>query len=150
MFFPRYTERDKGHGRIEERTIQLTPHVRGLRFPHAAQGFRCERTATLRNGKVRHEVVFGVSSMGPDRADERAMLGHLRGHWTIEALHHIRDISYAEDNCRIRTGHGAQAMAALRNLAIGVIKTVMPGSSVACAHRRLLMNPQALLELLGA
>ena len=149
MFSPRYTERDKAHGRIEERTIQLSPQVGGLRFPHAAQGFRCERTAHLRNGKVRHEVVYGVSSLATDHADEKRMLRLLRGHWTIEALHHIRDVSFAEDCCRIRSGTGPQAMAALRNLAIGVIKTVMTGS-VAGAHRRLMMNPELLLQVVGA
>lgn len=132
------------------RTIQLTPRVKGLRFPHAEQGFRCERTATPRNGKVRHEVVYGVLSMARDRADEKAALGFLRGHWTIEALHHIRDVSYMEDGSRIRTGNGPQAMAALRNLAIGIIKTVMPGSTVPCAHRRLIMNVDRLLDLIGA
>ena len=94
-------------------------------------------------------MVYGVTSMGPDRADEKAILGYLRGHWTIEAVHCIRDVTYQEDNCRIRTGHGAQAMAALRNLAIGLIKTVMAGS-VAAAQRRLMMNPELLLQLLGA
>jgi hypothetical protein len=87
--------------------------------------------------------------MGADRADEQAVLRFLRGHWTIEALHHIRDVSYAEDGCRIRTGHGPQAMAALRNLAIGVIKSVLPGS-VPHAHRLLMMNHQLLLDLVGA
>ena len=38
---------------------------------------------------------------------------------------------------------------ALRNLAIGVIKTAMPGS-VAGAHRRLMMNPELLLKMVGA
>lgn len=123
--------------------------MKGLRFPHAEQGFRCERTTTLRNGRVRHEIVYGVLSMGADRADERAVLGWLRGHWTIEVLHHIRDVSYAEDLCRIRTGNGPQAMAALRNLAIGIIKTLIRGT-VAQAHRRLMMNHELLLALIGA
>lgn len=123
--------------------------MKGLRFPHAEQGFRCERTATLRNGKVRHEIVHGVLSMRPDRADEKAVLGFLRGHWTVEALHHIRDVSWDEDRCRIRTGNGPQAMAALRNLAVGVIKTFVPGT-VAHAHRLLMMNPDRLLDLVGA
>jgi hypothetical protein len=77
-----------------------------LRFPHAAQGYRVERTTELRNGKIRHEVVYGVTSLGPDRADEVRILHLLRGHWTVEALHHIRDVTYDEDHSRVRTGSG--------------------------------------------
>jgi predicted transposase YbfD/YdcC len=148
-FHPRYSERDRGHGRLEERTIQLRTRVAGLRCSHAAQGLRGDGTGRLHNGKVRQRAVYGVSRMGADRADEKAILGYLRGPWTIGALHRIRDVRYCEDRGRIRTGHGAEAMAALRNLAIGVIETLMPGR-VAGARRRLLMQPEQLRQLLGA
>jgi predicted transposase YbfD/YdcC len=39
----------------------------------------------------------------------------IRGHWQIEALHHLRDVSYGEDASQIRAGSGPQAMARLRN-----------------------------------
>ena len=140
---------DKGHGRVEKRTIQLTPHVTGLRFPYAAQGFRIERTTTLSNGKTRHEVVYGVISMAPDRAGEREVLQLVRGHWQIEALHNIRDNTYDEDRCRIRTGNGPQAMAALRNMAIALLKRCIPGT-VPRGQRYLAFHPAALLSLIGA
>lgn len=101
------------------------------------------------NGKVRREIVFGVVSMGPDRADEKAVLRYLRGHWTVEALHYIRDWAWDEDHCRIRSGHGAQAMAALRNVAVALIKTFIPGT-VAHGQRVLMMNHERLLRLVGA
>jgi hypothetical protein len=43
-------------------------------------------------------------------------------HWGIEALHHIRDVTFGEDPSPIRTGNGPQVMATLRNLAIGIFK----------------------------
>ena len=92
--FPLYSEVEKGDGRVEKRAIQLTPHVSGIRFPYAAQGFRIDRTTTLSNGKTRHEVVFGVTSIAPDRAGEREILHLVRGHWNIEAVQHIRDVTY--------------------------------------------------------
>jgi hypothetical protein len=141
--------REKGHGRIETRTIQFTDRVAGLRFPHAAQGFRVERTTLLRNGKTRHEVVFGITSLAPDRAGEVEILALLRGHWGIEALHHIRDVSYDEDRSRARTGNGPQAMAALRNLAIALIRTFIPGT-IPHGHRTLSLDPDRLLSLIGA
>ena len=43
----------------------------------------------------------------------------IRGHWAVEALHHLRDTIYAEDASQLRTGTAPQVMACLRNLAIG-------------------------------
>ena len=127
----------------------MTPHVKGLRFPHAAQGFRLERTSSLSDGKTRHEVVYGVTSQPADRADEKTILGQTRGHWTVESLHHVRDVTWDEDRCRIRTGHAPQAMAALRNLATSLIKTFV-SSNVAEGNRTLIMNLPRLLDLVGA
>lgn len=121
----------------------------GLRFPYAAQGFRVERTTTLSTGKTRHEVVYGIISMPPDRVGEREVLQLVRGHWQIEALHNIRDNTYDEDRCRIRTGNGPQAMAALRNLAIALIKRCIAGT-VPRGQRYLTFHPGALLSLVGA
>jgi hypothetical protein len=42
------------------------------------------------------------------------------GHWAIEnGLHWVRDVTFAEDACKVRTGTGPQVMASLRNLVIG-------------------------------
>jgi len=46
----------------------------------------------------------------------------LRGHWSIEALHWVRDVSFDEDRSQIRTGNGPQIMAALRNLVITALR----------------------------
>ena len=127
----------------------MTHRVAGLRFPYAAQGFRVERTTVLSSGKTRHEVVFGLTSLAADRAGEAEVLALLRGHWGIEALHHIRDVTYDEDRSRARTGNGPQAMAALRNLAIALIRTFIPGT-VPHGHRQLSHDPERLLRLVGA
>ena len=146
---PACTKREKGHGRIETRTIQVTDRVAGLRFPHAAQGFRVERDALLSNGVRRHEVVYGLTSLAPDRAGPEDILRLVRGHWTVESVHHIRDVTFDEDRHQARKGNGPQAMAALRNLAIGLIKTFIPGT-VPHGHRTLSHNLPRLLALVGA
>ena len=47
----------------------------------------------------------------------------LRGHWAIEdRLHWIRDVIYDEDRSQIRTASGPRVMAALRNLAISILR----------------------------
>ena len=104
----------------------------------------------LRNGKVRHEVVYVVTSLAPDRADAKRLLDLVRGHWGIEALHHIRDVTYDEDRSRIRTGNGPQVMAALRNLAVAVLPQFVPGRTLPAAHLELIMDTHRLLDLIGA
>lgn len=76
------------------------------------------------DGELRHhEVVFGVTSLTPDAADAERLLKINRGHWCIEnRLHWIRDVTFDEDRSQVRTGAGAQAMATLRNLAIGLFR----------------------------
>ena len=123
--------------------------MRGLRFPYAAQAFRVERTTWLRAGTQRHEVVYGILSLPPDRADEARVLHLLRGHWTIEnGLHYVRDFTFDEDRCRIRTGSGPQAMATLRNLAITLIRHYIPGT-VPHGQRVLAGDQERLLRLIA-
>jgi hypothetical protein len=43
-----------------------------------------------------------------------------RGHWAIESVHYVRDVTFGEDACTVSTGHGPQNLAALRNLVIGL------------------------------
>jgi hypothetical protein len=43
-----------------------------------------------------------------------------RGHWGIESVHYVRDVTFGEDASTVRTGHAPRNLAALRNLVIGL------------------------------
>jgi hypothetical protein len=43
-----------------------------------------------------------------------------RGHWGIESVHYVRDVTFGEDASTVRTDHAPQNLAALRNLVIGL------------------------------
>ena len=43
-----------------------------------------------------------------------------RGHWGIESVHCVRDVTFGEDASRVRAAHAPQNLAALRNLVIGL------------------------------
>ena len=50
------------------------------------------------------------------------MLELKRDHWAIEnRLHRVRDVSFAEDRCRVRAG--GRALAAIRNLVLSLIRS---------------------------
>ena len=66
----------------------------------------------------------------------------------MEAIHHIRDVTYGEDASQIRTGNGPQVMAALRNLAIAILK-IAGHASIAAACRRHARDATRVLATLG-
>ncbi|WP_327129798.1 hypothetical protein [Streptomyces sp. NBC_01727] len=66
----------------------------------------------------------------------------------MEALHHVRDTTFAEDASQLRTGNGPRAMASWRNLAIGALK--LAGiTNIAAGLRRNARDPHRPLSLLG-
>jgi predicted transposase YbfD/YdcC len=114
---------DRGHGRIEIRTIRtlpVTPAIADL-FPHAAQVFLLERYIYDTHGKPLGAVaVLGITNLTTEQADPAALLAYVRGHWSIESLHWLRDVVLGEDDSRLTTA--ARAMAALRNLVVGLCR----------------------------
>jgi hypothetical protein len=98
-----------------------------LGWPHLAQVCRVERRReTLRGGRVvkaEAEVTYAITSLGPQRAGATRLLRLLRGHWGIEnRAHWVRDVTFDEDRCQIRSGAAPQAFAACRNLAIALLR----------------------------
>ena len=76
-------------------------------------------------GKKTVEVVHGITSLPPERADAKRLLELTQGHWGIEnGLHYRRDVTLAEDASRIRKGVAPQIMAALRSSVIHVLSEV--------------------------
>ncbi|HYS35532.1 MAG TPA: ISAs1 family transposase, partial [Pseudonocardiaceae bacterium] len=94
--------RDRGHGRVETRRLQVTT-VAGLDFPHATQAIRItRRVRPLTGRKWRTVTVYAVTNLTAAQASPARLADYVRGHWGIEALHHIRDTTFAEDHSQIR------------------------------------------------
>jgi len=78
--------------------------------------FRCK-------GREVREVAYAITSAGPELACAATLLGWWRGHWHIEnRLHWVRDVTMGEDQSRVRSGGAPQAMAALRNAALSLLR----------------------------
>jgi hypothetical protein len=93
-------------------------------------------------------TVYAVTSVQFAQASPARLADLLRGHWAIEALHHLRDVTFAEDASRLRTGAGPSVMACLRNLVIGVLSQAGP-VNLAAALRRHARDPHRPLAILG-
>ncbi|MFD9286594.1 transposase [Streptomyces mirabilis] len=112
-----------GHGRREIRPLKVCTVRPGLLFPHAVQALEIKRRRTHRKaGKAETKTVYAITSLPPEQADPAQLAELVQNHWSVEALHHIRDVTYGEDASRIRTGTAPRAMTTLRNLAIGLIR----------------------------
>ncbi len=76
-----------------------------------------------RRGKSTHERAVLITSRPPDKASPADLLAANRGHWSIENRSHwVRDVTFDEDRCQIRTGRAPRMMVILRNLAIALIR----------------------------
>jgi hypothetical protein len=139
---------DRGHGRAESRRLQVTT-VAGLDFPHATQAIRLtRRVRPLASPRWRTVTVYAVTSLTAAQAHPARLADWIRGHWGIEALHHLRDVTFAEDASQVRTGTAPRAMASLRNLAIGVLRA-HGDRNIAAALRRNARDATRVLPLLG-
>jgi hypothetical protein len=139
---------DKGHGRIEHRTLRTTSILTlHQKWPGLAQGFELTRKRTVK-GVTTVEVIYGITSLAVEEADARRLLGLTRGHWGIEnKVHYVRDVTLGEDGCRVRKGSAPQVLAAVRNAVIHLLAGV-DAPSKAAAIRRLNNHPEEALTLL--
>ena len=142
---------DSGHGRIEQRRLTASSALLGYSdWPGLAQVFQLERGVTMKKSEAqRHEVVYGVTSLGPDRAGPEPLLSLVRQHWQIEnKVHWVRDVTFDEDRSQVRCGSIPQVMAAFRNTAIGLMHWAGE-MNIAAACRRFAAQPWSALALLG-
>jgi hypothetical protein len=118
------TTLDKGHGRCERRTRKATTGLNDyLDWPGVAQVGQID-SEVVRDGKTSQETRYFITSVSRPRAGAAQLLRGARGHWSIEnRTHYVRDVTLGEDASRIRKGSGPQIMAALRNAAIGFLRT---------------------------
>jgi predicted transposase YbfD/YdcC len=114
--------RDAGHGRLETRSLK-TAHVSSLGFPFARQAIKITRwrqdTSTR---KISRETVYAITSLTSAQATAADLARLVREHWSIEAHHHIRDVTFGEDTAASRTGNGPANLATIRAAIIAAIK----------------------------
>lgn len=120
----RQTEGD--HGRIETREVWVTWDVNLLgelarQWPGLKSLAVIERTREV-NGTTSVERHYYITAL--DRRTKAAKVAKfLRGHWSVENnLHWQLDVSFGEDDRRIRKGHGAENFSRLCRVALNLLK----------------------------
>ncbi len=140
---------DKGHGRLEKRTLRTTRILTlAGKWAGLKQGFEIVRERT-EQGKTTVEKSYGISSLGEGQADAARFLELVRDHWRMEnCSHYVRDVTLGEDACRVRKGSAPQVLAAFRNAVVHLLAGVEAESRPA-AIERLAAYPNEALGLLG-
>ncbi|MGW8358310.1 ISAs1 family transposase [Streptomyces wedmorensis] len=146
----KYYDRSRGHGRTETRVVQVLS-VSHFAFPHVRQVARITRPRTeTATGKRTRETVYVITDLPSSRAKPSDLAQAVRGHWGIEnKIHYVRDTLWDEDRSQVRTGHGPENMATLRNTALNHLRAD-GATNIAAAVRDLSYEPFTKpLDLLG-
>jgi predicted transposase YbfD/YdcC len=126
--FLRAQKVNKGHGRIEIRTLTTSEMLNAYAaWPGLAQVYRLERQFHWRrNGhcyRTSCEVEFGITSLTRTQASPSHLLKIRRAHWGIETgLHFRRDVTMKEDATRMTVGNLGKVMASINNLVLALIR----------------------------
>jgi len=145
----RLTTLDDGHGRQERRTYYVT------KLPPAMQSFGDDWKQltsigqaidiTLRDGREVADIRYFILSFPPQ---VKRFGAAVRGHWGIEnSLHWTLDMTFREDESRIRKDHGPENFATIRRTALGLIKLDKSKGSVKKKRKRAGWNNAALLTI---
>jgi predicted transposase YbfD/YdcC len=146
----------KEHGRFEIRNHSVSHEVDWYaaercypgapRFPQLATIAMVE-SRIERGDKIETERRSYISSRALSAA---AFAEAARGHWAIENnLHWTLDVTFNEDQSRLRTGHGAKNMAVVRHFALNLVRQAADKRSIKRRRKRAAWDPQYLLEILG-
>jgi predicted transposase YbfD/YdcC len=122
----RYKTVEKDHGRIETRSALWVSDLawmdRPIRqhWPKLMGVGMVERTREI-NGNISTERAFYIGSKGIANAE--AFAKAVRSHWGIEnSLHWVLDVTFREDDCRVRKDHAPQNLSALRKFALTLLR----------------------------
>jgi len=130
-----FEQTQEHHGRRETRRVWLVDDVSclgkrlldlwpGLGTGSLAMVERERQDLGDMTGKKTVERHYYISSLkGSSHEAAEAMAGYIRGHWSVENnLHWQLDVSFNEDQRRIRRGHGAQNFSRLCRIALNLLK----------------------------
>ena len=146
----KHQETVRGHGRIDTLTYYQ------FNVPHALpgrsnwKGFRTIGIAirmSEQGDKVTREVRYFISSL---RLSVKRFARGVRGHWGIEnTLHWCLDVTFREDESRLRHRRIADNIAWLKRFAISLLKQCKDKESIAMRRRMAGWNNEYLSQVLG-
>ena len=119
----KYRTLDKGHGRIEIREYYHSDEIAALprvKEFHGAKSIGMVRSTRIIGEKRSTQVRYYVSSLD---MNAQRFAHAVRSHWSVEnSLHWTLDMSFREDDSRMRTGYSAENFVMMRRMALSIMK----------------------------
>ena len=143
---------NKGHGRIEIRRCWAISDPLAFEYIRHYEAWtdlktivRVYRERRIAD-KIETETTYYISSL---EADAVQLLDITRSHWSIEnSLHWVLDLTFREDESRMRLGNSPQNMNVLRQLALNILKSSSSKGSLRQKRYRAALDDTFLLTLL--
>ena len=141
---------EHSHGRDEIRQCFVTDRLDQIRELDKWTGLqtivKIESTRTL-NGVASTESRYYISSLD---SNAEKILSTIRSHWKVESLHWSLDISFHEDQSRVRIGHAGKNLACIRKLAFNLLqKDKQAKSGIKARRLKAGWDEDYLIRLLG-
>ena len=147
-----YKTQEKSHGRIETRTCYVLNEIayftdylanwKGLK-----KIFSVVREVEEEN-KITKEISCYLSSKNTTAEN---LLSYTRKHWEIESMHHILDVTYDEDRCKLLSQRAQENLNIFRKMGISMHKNYLKNKkqTVKSSMFNCLLNDNLLLEVIG-
>jgi predicted transposase YbfD/YdcC len=146
----RHLTKDKGHGREEVRSYIQMPapeSLAGLKLWKGLKSLGVVTSACVRDGKETVETRYYISSL-PVKV--QCFAHAVRSHWGIEnTCHWSLDVTYREDESRIRDQHVRETFAWLNRFTLSLMKQHPGKDSIAMKRRTCGWSANFLLEVLA-
>lgn len=145
-----YQEVVTGHGRIDTLTYYHCKVPGDIPGRSQWKGLRTIGVAireSRQGDKVTREVRYFICSI---RVSVKRFARAVRGHWAIEnTLHWCLDVTFREDESRLRDRIAANNIAWLKRFALSLLKQIDDKESIAMRRRMAGWNPDYLAQVLG-
>ena len=140
---------DADHGRIETRTVTVIHDAAWLNHRHGWPGLKAvaivESTRET-GGKIETETRFYITSL---TAPAARVGPAIRDHWSIEnSLHWVMDMTFRDDECRVRTDHAPANLAVIRHMAQNIIRQAPGKESIRLRRKTAAWDDDYLASLI--
>lgn len=146
-----FSTTEKSHNRIEKRTCYVLNEIAYFtdyisKWKGLKKIFAVKREVE-RNGEKTTEISCYLSSKNTTAEN---LLLYTRKHWQIESMHHILDVTYDEDKCRLLTQTAQENINIFRKMGISIHKNYLKDKkqTVKSNMFNCLLNDKLLLEIL--
>ena len=147
-----YKTEEKSHGRIERRTCYVLNEIafftdylanwKGLKKIFAVA------REVEKDNKITKEISCYLSSKNTTAEN---LLSYTRKHWEIESMHHILDVTYDEDRCKLLSQRAQENLNIFRKMGISIHKNYLKNKkqTVKSNMFNCLLNDNLLFEIIG-